>query len=508
MRYNNQNIIYSNELTSVSSPEQRGVQVYNLSQIIRATGRDKNGALLSVPTAYPLFYLTIHQRNEIFKLSSPILGLISSRMNRISSLDFNVTTQKYNEDKIVYQIKAYKELYDEYKNDVDFKSIILKAKIVNNIKEYLVDIKPDLSNFDRALLRWKKRIDMLNTEKTGEIYDWLMEPNQETSWIDYMKKVVYNLMIHGCEGTYLQMQDNVLENFDSLPGGTIFRIKNPYFSGVAGYIQVVEYYDPQIFWGDEILYMSYLPSSVQNTPFIPLEALINKVTESLYFDKLMADQADGTKPPEKMVIITNTAHPFGDVNSESLDVSLDKDEQVRIEEKINEPRKNAVMTFSGNNAQIVDLSRENTMPIQMQRQKDIREEVALVFNASNIEVNLTGSQNTSGRETSESQIELTQGRGIAPIAKLIMEGVNKKLIPYRYGTGYCFEFDIALNEKEELELDLLKLRTGDLTQNELRESKNKPLFEGEQYDLPRDSSLIQEQPGTEFNPLVTRNKDE
>ncbi|NCN22597.1 hypothetical protein GW934_03865, partial [Candidatus Falkowbacteria bacterium] len=162
--------------------------------------------------------------------------------------------------------------------------------------------------------------------------------------------------------------------------------------------------------------MDYLPVSSRNYGMIPLEALIKKVTESLLFDNMMANQADGTKPPEKMVIVTEQ-NPFGSLDGDDAkDIPLDVDEQKRIEQKLSQPIKNGVMTFSGNHVEVVDLTRSDSMGNQMQRQKDIREEVALVFNATNMEVNLSGSDNTSGRSTSQAQMEIEQGKGIAPIA--------------------------------------------------------------------------------------------
>ena len=122
---------------------------------------------------------------------------------------------------------------------------------------------------------------------------------------------------------------------------------------------------------------------------------------------------------------------------------------------------------------------------QRLRQKDIREEVALVFNMSSMEVNLTGSEQTSGRSTSESQSEIEQGKGVIPILKTFENKITQDLITARYNYGYQLEFDRGSNEMDEVTLDKAKLLTGELTQNELRESKGKPIFVGQQYDLPQ-----------------------
>jgi len=243
--------------------------------------------------------------------------------------------------------------------------------------------------------------------------------------------------------------------------------------------------------------MDYLPVSSRNYGMIPLEALIKKVTESLLFDNMMANQADGTKPPEKMVIVTEQ-NPFGSLDGDDAkDIPLDVDEQKRIEQKLSQPIKNGVMTFSGNHVEVVDLTRSDSMGNQMQRQKDIREEVALVFNATNMEVNLSGSDNTSGRSTSQAQMEIEQGKGIAPIAKSFMTMLNNTILPLRYGSGLLFEFELGKNETEEKTLDKLALETGEYTKNEIREKYNKPTF-GPEYDKPEGASAPD---GSQNNPF-------
>ena len=57
------------------------------------------------------------------------------------------------------------------------------------------------------------------------------------------------------------------------------------------------------------------------------------------------------------------------------------------------------------------LRKVNEIRDQMQRQKD----VAQLFNMSNMEVNFTGGDNTSGRSISESQAEIEEGKWTLPI---------------------------------------------------------------------------------------------
>jgi Ni/Co efflux regulator RcnB len=507
------NTLYTNEATGFSSynfqsknKNPRGVQIYDISQIRNISARDQHGQLTNWGIEEPFFYLTIQQRIEISRLSSPIFGVVTSRMNRLAGLDFNIVSQKKKEDEIAERMKDIKSVYVEIKDSIDIKDLMLKAKLYQELKFYLPELKTDLSNFNSSLIRWKRKIRFKSYERNNEIKDWLMQPNNGTSWIDFTKKYVYDLMVHGATAIYKDVEQGKLENFDLLPGGSVYKIKNPAFSGKNGYVQLIPgVSEAQIYFDNEMVYTEYIPTSGRGYSLIPLEALINKIAESLFFDRLMAEQADGTKPPEKMIIVTDS-NPFGTMDEiSSQDIPINKSEQNRIEQKVNQPTKNAIMTFSGNDAKIIDLSRENTMETQRVRQKDIREEVALVFNMSNMEVNLTGSESTSGRSTSIAQAEIEQGKGIAPIAKNIEWDITKGILPYRFGSGYIFEFEKAKNKREELEIELLELQTGRKTQNEIREEENKTTFEGEQYDFPKDTQFQQGE--NTLSPMYVKNID-
>jgi hypothetical protein len=454
----------------------------------------------------PYFFLTAMQRNEIFKLSTPVFGVVTSRMNRIAGMDFNITAIKNIEDRMADHLKSLRMIFKEYNSQTDFSHMIARARSYEIIKEHLHDVLPDLSNFDTSMLRWKRLIQNQKNQQGEEIKEWISEPNNGVNWNSYAKKVVYNLMIHGCDGTYKQYQDGKLENFDCLPGGTIYKFKAPYFTGTDGYIQWVAGYEPQMFFANEMAFSEYLPTSCQNYSMVPLEALINKVAEGLLFDRLMADQADGTVPPQKLVIVTDggrNASPFGDFDKEEQ-IPLDPAEQKRVQETLNEPVKYGLRVMSGNKAELIDLTRENTMETQRQRQKDIREEVALVFNMSNMEVNLTGSDSTSGRATSESQSDIDMGKGIYPLMKILEESMTRNILPFRYGYGWKFEYAKGQNKTEEANLNGIRLRNGEVTVNELREQNGQPTFDREEYNYPQGAQPQQDPGQDQMNPMFTK----
>lgn len=498
-------IRYSNETgyTSEDMKNKRGLTVYSMSDIQQVTGRDAEGRLVSWGVETPYFYITIQQREEIFRLCSPVFGLISSRMNRMAGLKYNIVSERYKEDEIAEELKDLKSLYDEYDDPNNLGHMSTRSEVYKEIKKYLPDVKLDLSNFHSALLRWKKQIKRIEHSLTERAYEWLQEPSYGELWESFVKEWTQSFLVHGASAIYKDWEGDSLENFGMLPAGTVYKFKSPYFTNRAGYVQVVPgYTEAKVYETKEISYIDYLPVSSRNYGMIPLEALIKKVTESLLFDDKMANEADGSRPPEKLVIVTEN-NPFGSLDeTEKQDVPLDANKQKRIEQKLKERVQGGVMTFSGNNVEVVDMSRADTMATQMQRQKDIREEVAVVFNATNMEMNLTGSENTSGRSTSQAQLEIEQGKGIAPIAKTFSSIINKTLLPFKFGTGLVFEFEMGKNEIEEKQLDKMKLETGELTPNELREKYGKEGF-GDKGDQMHGSQSEQGQ--DEINPLYMRN---
>lgn len=470
----------------------RGYNVYTLSQLMSITGKTKDGDIITGSYDQSVFYLNYDERIQIYRLCAPVNAVVTNRMNVISSMNFEVVPDKRDEDRIAEQLKNYRDFSKEIEGSPDIKYIIARGAMQKEINETLPDCLPDLSNFDRSLLRWKKRIQSQHVEDATWIKEWIIQPNVNDRYEEFIKKIVCDLMIHGNFAVYKEVLNGRIENIYPLPGGTVIPLKNKYVGGACAYVQVTNRMDePQIYFSDEVSYANYMPMTARAYGFIPLEALINKIAETLLFDRLMADQADGTKPPEKMVIITENS-PFGDLNKE-FNVPLDPDEQQRIEQKINTPKKHSIMTFSGNNAQIVDLSRENTMAIQMQRQKDIREEVGMVFQATPMEMNLSGSDNVSGRSTADAQREIYQSKGINPIIKIIEMVYNRDILPFRVGPGWKIEYDTGKNELEDLEILQRKVNTGLWSINQLRtEELNEQPFPGEEevmeIELPRTRS--------------------
>jgi phage portal protein BeeE len=468
-------------MIKVDEKQNRGAQVYSLSSIMALSGYNKQGKQTAITTDNPYFVLCPEERNSIFQLSSPVFGIVSSRMNRISGLNFEINK---NMDEVDEQCETFKNTYDiiiELSDSEEIEEKTTSEVLRLFLVEKIPTLRKDLSNFDKALLRWKKQKQKEAKEQSEALKQWLMHPNPSETWTDFVKIWVYDLLIHGTDAIYKDVVDGMLNNIQHLAGGSTIPVRTPFVDSQEAYIQSIDY-NYQVFYEDEIVFSQYMPVSWRSYGMIPLESLINKVAESLFFDKLMSEQADGTKPPEKAVLITNDMNFGSDI---TLDVPIEAAEQKRIEEKFNQPIKNGIMTFAGNNVSVVDISKENTMEFQNKRQKDIREEVALVFNTSNIEANLTGSENTSGRSTSEVQQEIEQGKGITPILRTIEQKINDEILPYRAGPNFTFKFIIETSEEEQVDLLTKKVQSNLWSVNELRiEDLNRRPFDDDKYNNP------------------------
>lgn len=482
----------------------RGLNVWSLTELRSLAGQTKEGKILQGTIQYPIFSLDPWERMEIMKSVPYIQAVITSRMNRIASLDWSVSTQKRNQDKIYDKIKHMKQLYDEFDNMGEMSHVMLRFKIYNQLKEYMFDLKQDMSNYQAALIRFKKRTDSMNGDRTNEIMDWLSEPNMEDEFDDWVKKYVESLMVHGATGNYKEWIDDTLENFYVLPGGSVYPLRSVQVGSYVAYVQIMESHFPKFYFQDEIAFVNYIPSAARSYGYVPLDCLINKISEQMLFDQFAAERADGTKEPEKLLAFGDNKSLYGDLTGE-VDLPMDKDEQKRVEEKVNTIRKGAVIIIKGLGTPIVaDISKADTFPAQIQRQDKLLRDVALVFNMTNMEVNLAGGQFTSGRETSESQAEIEEGKGTRPIIRKIESLLTKNIIPYRYGPGYEFEYQKGRTEEEQARLDTMRLQSGTWTKNDIRTDRGDEPLPGEENDRLPDSGQGMQPTGTQGNPYNIR----
>lgn len=503
--------VYSNDLQFSSGlarrPEdlsRRGLQVYTVSQLIGVTGRTKSGVMVSGEVEQPLYGLSIFDRIDIAQKCDAVFGLITGRMNRIAGLEWSVVRESKEEDRIELKLKQCKQIFDEYANTTEIRYRIIRARMIREVLRHLPDCLPDLSNFSQALFRWKKRIETMNDDATTEIEDWLHKPNAHDTFDDFIKKRIDSDLVHGSSAIYKECVDGRLENLYVLPGGSVIPLKTKFVSSLRMFAQVVPGEDSKIYFPDEVVYSTYMPTAGISYGYIPLEALVNKVAETLFFDQHAAETADGTKPPEKIAVFGGEKNPFGGLSdNENMEIPLTREEESRIELLLNEPRKGALRVLTGyGTPAILDLSKSEVFAAQSERQRFIRESVAFVYNATNMEVNLTGSADTSGRSTSEAQADIEREKGIWPLVRDLENDINFEILPLRFGSGYLFQYKSGLSDKEQAALDQARMATGTYSVNELRVKRgDEP--SGPEYDKIGQGQA-QEPNGSEASPFNMR----
>ena len=441
----------------MSGKQNRGLNIITSSEVMSYAVKDKFGKTHNVPIEQRYTTLSLYQRFLMFQKCAPVFSVIAGRALRISTLDYTVTPIRLVEDEIAAQLKMEREIYFENKGQSGLRHIGRMMKSLQVIKRHLPDVFKDLSNFDASLVRWKKRIKITNRASAGQIEDFFSNPSPGVLWSDFSKMLTLDLLIHGAYSLY-----NRNNNYFLLPGGTVYPIKPKYVGGIAGYVQIpIGVEQPQLFMRDEVVYRQYLPSSNLANGIKPLEALIDLVTENLLFSDMMVDKADGNEPPQKVVIFAEPEQlegqePSVDVRSEPLN----KPEQIRAEKQLNEKRKEAaikVLSGYGRSATVLDLSKAETLATQLARQDKIDKYVAMVYNASNQEINQTGSDGTSGRSVSETQERSDNAKGIRPFVTLMEESFGADLIPPMFGYGWQWKFSSPVSESERIDNAIKKM---------------------------------------------------
>lgn len=466
----------------------RGITARDPYAVMNRWAVDKDGEVQSAQYQIPLFTLTVDERLAMFQRCAPIFGVVTGRMNRVAGMAWRVVRHKKEEDRIAQVLKENKQIFDEFDSD-DPHDLGIRIKCLKEIFRYLPDVKMDLSNFDNALLRWSRRINSQAEDKCSEIEDWLRQPNQEQTFEDLIKEIVFDLHIHGNAVPYKEVQRGRIENIYCLAGGSTVPVTGQFVGDPVAYLQLTDTLHPQLYYQNEVEYLRYAPNS--NDPYgsVPLEALVNKVAESLMFDERCAEMADGSNQPSKLLA-------FGDNSvmgaiGEKFDTPMDKNEQKRLEAQINEYRKEAIRIITGHGVPVaVDVSRADTFGQQNERQKMIREEVGVVFGASNMELNLSGSDNTSGRQTSETQERYDLYKGIFPTIQNLENFWNLRVLPFRYGSGYEFKYDQQDTDAKKIREAGEKLQTGLYSVNEIRtKDLGEDAYPEEQFNRPNGAQL-------------------
>jgi hypothetical protein len=282
-----------------------------------------------------------------------------------------------------------------------------------------------------------------------------------------------------------------------MPGGTVTPIHGDYVGDFYGFVQMLysNTAEAQLFFKDEIALTTYMPNSAVQYGMNPIDALLNLVTESLLFEQMAAEMADGQTPPQKMVVFGEKDGGLG-MGGAGLDLNdpIDENEQSRIELKMNRKLKDrAIATLTGyGTPMVLDLSKADTFPSQMQRVDQIKKQVGLVYNATNLELNETGGDGTSGRNTSEAQERIENAKGTRPLYMAFEDLHNHQIIPFRFGTGYRIEFASSKSDDEKIAYAKAQKDSGLFSVNEIRVGTfNEDPYDDPQFDVPQGATPAQ-----------------
>lgn len=481
----------------------RGINVQTKGDVLATSGRLLDGSISREPVQPPYFSLTPLERDEIAKQNSYVQGIITGRMHRISGIDWAVEPVGKMEADFIDAMKMRFQQYSEFKGSTELKYKFAAMRQQMILKENLPDLLPDLSNFNPALRRWRRKYQSQVKASASEVEDWINDANDQVDFEEFQKKWVYDLMIHGASSIFWDLASpKIQQSFYMLPGGTVTQIRHPYAGPGVAWVQMVPGFETKIYYENEMIYDTYIPVSSRTYGIVPLDALVNKVAESLMFDRTSAERADGTRPPEKAVIFGETSPipGFGSDGAKSMEVPLPVEQTKQLEQKFNVERQNAIAVISGvGTPQILDLSRADTFQAQNERQTRLLKDIALVFNVSNNEINETGSEGTSGRAVSESLERIDKEKGIGPIIRIIDKTMTKKILPRRFGDAWTFKHSAGMSEVEQVELETKKLNSGNYSVNEIREEAGKDLFQGDEFDKPSGAKQAMNQLGSMFN---------
>ena len=236
----------------------RGITVRDPYAVMNRWAVDKQGQVQSAQYEIPLFTLTVDERLAMFQKCAPVFGVVTGRMNRVAGMAWRVIKQSKEEDRIAQSLKEFRQIFKE--NDgQNPKELGVRIRCLKEIMRYLSDVKLDLSNFDSALLRWSRRIKTANEDKCTEIEDWLRQPNQEQTFEDLTKEIVFDLHIHGNAVPYKEVQMGRIENVYCLAGGSTVPVTGKFVGDPVAYLQLADNLHPQLYYQNEVEYLRYAP---------------------------------------------------------------------------------------------------------------------------------------------------------------------------------------------------------------------------------------------------------
>lgn len=489
-----------------SKDTDRGYIILNLTQLRNKSGHTASGGTYSGRVDTFRDILLPQDRNTIIMLFTPLFSIISNVAKMISSIKYSFQAEKHHIDRIEHELRKYYSINQDYNNyyemtkDVKYliQSLFLKKIMIDFLAEY--GLLPDLSNFEKSMLFWKRDVQFYKIDHQRFINEWFEHPNEMDTQEEYIEKWIYDYMVHGATASYIDCNHNPW----ILAGGTVRQYYERTITELkrkgVGYVQILPVINRAFsYLHSEIDYTRFMPVSWRATGLNPVENLLTEIIEFGNFDQLATELSNKETPPSKMVLLLRK-NEIGNIDEKDIVKILEEtteESQERLEEKLKEPVKGGIVTHRGDNVVVVDLSRTDYMIPGSQRQQELKKRFAMTFGLTSLDMNEMVEIN---RATSETEYNLMKARAVMPILSKFRNHINN-VIRRKFGR-FTLEIGSSGNEIDWGKINQIK-QSGVTTVNEIRtqELNLMPLPQEEADQLPGTQPPGQ----NEANPFLIRN---
>lgn len=474
------------EIKSQKISEGRGWSLYTNHNLIPhgVVDKDGNSHTAKIQSGNLYRYLSPWDCEQIAMLDSDIFSIVSQRSQIFSGMQDSITPIKKIEDEIAFRLKRSYRLAMQYDrtSPVGYGSYVKYWHEINSyLKNY--NLFPDLSNFDKCMRIYFDDIKFYKEQSSQEVLDWVYQPRAGSQIQDFKKKWVRDNLIHGRNA--IQLPTDGFDGFEIVPAGTIYQVPEEFVGqyNLQWYVQLTygmngwsSVQRGKIFSSEEMSTAQYIPSTAIVDGLKPMDALMYQIIMTTNLNELLAENSNGSKAPEYLILITENEDDGGYAYP-----SIDSGEIERQETSVNEKRKDSQVRIhktSGNSAQLFNLSRENIINVLSPYTEYVRKAKAMVFHATPNEMGDTNTGGMIAKAGAEAQQQLYYSQSINPLAimwenQFTLEVLPKKFYQVNDNGKKIPIWDLRLRQEttiqEKIELANALKGTQSVTVNELRE---------------------------------------
>lgn len=436
---------------------------------------------------------------EIVQRCIPAWSVITLRQNTMVTHRPKIETLKEAEERISAYLFNLKDIFSEF-GDATLPHAGLRTRIYLEIAKYLGPhmVRPDLTNFNKAHNRWFQEIQQQKFDHSQAALEYFENPAPGKTWAEFVKQFVMDFLVVGRAGVWMETFGGPAPrygNFHMFPSGTLYRVGPVRLGEPDAYVQIVQDFsglpveEPLLFEEHEVLYEELVSVSSAGVPMTPINAFVNLALERMLSEKQRLKYADGSKKVQKVLAIGQPGQKPADFVTSRAPGAYEnagppKTDVRRITLKVNEQTEDDVAVIdSTGNIQVIDLTRADLLDYFSTRDDAIQREAGRCWWATPMEMGLAGSDDTSGRSTSEAQERIALAAGTAPIV-VALESAMNTAARRKFGNGLVFSLEMERTEREIAELMKLEKGTGVLAVNDILRKHGLRVYDDERFDLP------------------------